>query len=138
MYWAFGVVLWEMLTGTRLFEGATVSDTPASVLKTEPDWKALPQTTPSSIRRLLRRCLEKDRKRRLDSSGGCSAGDRRRFLIAPSPTEAQPKSVPRSARIAWIVAAAASLAALALPAARYLAEVPAARDALFRLSYLPA
>src|SRR4051812_3927266 len=63
--WALGVVLYEMLTGTRLFEGATISDTLASVLKTEADWGALPAATPPSMRRLLRRCLEKDRKRRL-------------------------------------------------------------------------
>jgi len=63
--WAFGVVLWEMLTGTRPFAGATVSDTLAAVLKTEPGWNALPPATPSAIRRLLRRCLEKDCKRRL-------------------------------------------------------------------------
>ena len=66
--WAFGVVLWEMLTGMRLFEGVTVSDTLASVLKSEPEWQALAPTTPSAVRRLLRRCLEKDRKRRLDSA----------------------------------------------------------------------
>ena len=63
--WAFGVVLWELLTARRLFEGATVSDTLAAVLKTEPDWNALPHSTPPAIRRLLRRCLEKDHKRRL-------------------------------------------------------------------------
>ena len=63
--WAFGAVLWEMLTGTRPFQGATVSDTLASVLKTEPEWNALARTTPVAIRRLLRRCLEKDPKRRL-------------------------------------------------------------------------
>ena len=66
--WAFGVVLYEMLTGTRPFEGATISDTLASVLKTDPNWNALPAETPAAIRRLLRRCLEKDRKRRLDSA----------------------------------------------------------------------
>ena len=66
--WAFGVVLWEMLTGKRLFEGATVSDTLASVLKTEPDWTALAPTTDPAIRRLLRRCLEKDRRRRLSDA----------------------------------------------------------------------
>jgi eukaryotic-like serine/threonine-protein kinase len=66
--WAFGVVLWEMLTGKRLFEGATVSDTIASVLKTEPDWNALAPTTDPAIRRLLRRCLEKDRRRRLSDA----------------------------------------------------------------------
>jgi serine/threonine protein kinase/Tol biopolymer transport system component len=63
--WAFGVVLWEMLTGKRLFEGETVSHTLAYVLTKEPDWTALPANTPEAIRRLLRRCLEKDRKRRL-------------------------------------------------------------------------
>src|SRR5262252_7336454 len=68
--WAFGVVFFEMLTGRRLFEGATVSDTLASVLKTEPDWTLLPAETPAPIRRLLRRSLEKDRTRRLDSAAG--------------------------------------------------------------------
>jgi len=63
--WAFGVIVWEMLTGRRLFEGSTVSDTLASVLTTEPPWHALRPDTPSSVRRLLRRCLEKDRRRRL-------------------------------------------------------------------------
>ena len=61
--WAFGVVLYEMLTGQRLFTGATVSDTIAAVLKTEPDWATLPVGTPAPIQRLLRRCLQKDRKR---------------------------------------------------------------------------
>jgi Tol biopolymer transport system component len=63
--WAFGVVLWEMLTGRRIFEGETVSHTLAFVITKNPDWNALPPETPPSIRRLLRRCLEKDRKRRL-------------------------------------------------------------------------
>jgi len=63
--WAFGVVLWEMLTGKRLFDGETVSHTLAFVLTKEPDWTALPANTPPAIRRLLRRCLEKDRKKRL-------------------------------------------------------------------------
>jgi serine/threonine protein kinase/Tol biopolymer transport system component len=62
--WAFGCVLYEMLAGTRAFPGTDVSDTVANVLKTEPDWEALPGDTPRPIRRLLRRCLEKDRTRR--------------------------------------------------------------------------
>ena len=65
--WAFGCVLYEMLAGTRAFAGDDVSETLASVLKTEPDWTALSATTPAPIRRLLRRCLEKDRKKRLES-----------------------------------------------------------------------
>src|SRR5438477_7203110 len=63
--WSFGVLFYEMLTGRRMFTGETVSDTLAAVLKTDPDWSALPAETPPAIRRLLRRCLERDRKRRL-------------------------------------------------------------------------
>jgi serine/threonine protein kinase len=63
--WAFGCVLYEMLTGQRAFPGEDVSDTLAAVLKTDPDWNQLPAETPATIRRLLRRCLEKDRRRRL-------------------------------------------------------------------------
>ncbi len=63
--WAFGAVLMEMLTGRQVFNGETVSHVIAAVLKDEPDWSALQTNTPLSIRRLLRRCLEKDRKRRL-------------------------------------------------------------------------
>ena len=63
--WAFGCVLYEMLTGKRAFEGEDVSETLASVLKAQPDWTALPARTPTAIRRLLRRALEKDSRRRL-------------------------------------------------------------------------
>jgi Tol biopolymer transport system component len=63
--WAFGCVLFEMLTGRRVFEADEVSDTMAAVLRAEPSWRDLPATTPPSVRRLLQRCLEKDPKRRL-------------------------------------------------------------------------
>jgi Tol biopolymer transport system component/tRNA A-37 threonylcarbamoyl transferase component Bud32 len=62
--WAFGVVLFEMLTGRQVFAGETVSHVLAAVLKDEPAWATLPADTPQPIRRLLRRALEKDRKRR--------------------------------------------------------------------------
>ena len=67
--WAFGCVLFEMLTGHRAFEGELVSDVLASVLKTDPNWQALPADTPAGVRRLLRRCLEKDPRRRLQAIG---------------------------------------------------------------------
>jgi eukaryotic-like serine/threonine-protein kinase len=63
--WAFGCVLYEMLTGRRVFDGDDVSDTLAFVLTKQADFKALPAATPGAIRTLLRRCLERDRKRRL-------------------------------------------------------------------------
>jgi serine/threonine protein kinase/Tol biopolymer transport system component len=63
--WAFGVVLFEMLTGRRAFGGDDVSDVMASVLKTDPDWTALPADLPPSVRRLLGRCLEKVPRARL-------------------------------------------------------------------------
>jgi Tol biopolymer transport system component len=63
--WAFGCVLFEMLTGRRAFAGGDVTEIIASVIKTEVDWTQLPAATPASIRRLLRRCLQKDPVRRL-------------------------------------------------------------------------
>jgi len=63
--WAFGVVLYEMLAGRSLFAGPTVSDTLAGVLKNEIDFGALPAATPPALRRLLRRCLERDSRNRL-------------------------------------------------------------------------
>jgi len=67
--WSFGAVLFEMLSGQRAFVGETISDVLASVLKFEPDWSALPATTPPAMVRLLRRCLTKDRKQRLQAIG---------------------------------------------------------------------
>jgi eukaryotic-like serine/threonine-protein kinase len=63
--WTFGVVLYEMLTGRRAFEGSEVSDTLAFILTKDPDWAALPAETAAPIRRLLRRCLQKDPRQRL-------------------------------------------------------------------------
>jgi serine/threonine protein kinase len=67
--WAFGVVLYEMLTGGRAFDGDDISVTLASVLKEDVKWDRLPSDLPASVRRLLRRCLEKDPKRRLSAIG---------------------------------------------------------------------
>ena len=67
--WAFGCVLYEMLTGEKAFHGETVSDVLASVITKEPDWARLPSNSPPTVKKLLRRCLDKDSKRRLRDIG---------------------------------------------------------------------
>ncbi len=67
--WAYGCVLFELLTGRRAFSGATVSDTLAAILTADPPWPSLPRDTPPALERLLRRCLEKDPKKRLRDIG---------------------------------------------------------------------
>jgi serine/threonine-protein kinase len=67
--WAFGAVLYEMLSGRRAFTGDDVSDTLASVLRQDVDWTALPASTPAPVRRLIARCLDRDVKRRLRDIG---------------------------------------------------------------------
>jgi serine/threonine-protein kinase len=67
--WAFGCVLYEMLAGKRAFEGETVTDVLAAVVRAEPDWSPLPTSTPDRVRELLRRCLKKDAKQRLQAIG---------------------------------------------------------------------
>ena len=68
--WAFGCVLYEMLTGTRAFAGAEITDVLAAVVRDAPDWSRLPRHTPESVRRLLRRSLNKDRRQRLADMSG--------------------------------------------------------------------
>jgi hypothetical protein len=67
--WAFGCVLFEMLSGRRAFEGDTISDVVAAVIRAEPEWQAIPATTPPAVERLLRRCLRKDARQRLRDIG---------------------------------------------------------------------
>jgi Tol biopolymer transport system component len=66
--WAFGCVLYEMLTGKQVFEGEDITEILAAVVKSEPDWNRLPEATPPAIRTLLRRCLRKDRRQRLQDA----------------------------------------------------------------------
>ena len=67
--WAFGCVLYELLTGRRAFQGETTTEILAAVLRGEPDWQALPETTPVSIRALLRRCLQREMNKRARDAG---------------------------------------------------------------------
>ncbi len=90
--WAFGVVLYEMLTGRRAFEGDDISITLASVLKDDVSFAALPTELPTPIRRLLRRCLEKDPKRRL----GAISDARLELEESASPLDSAPVAVARA------------------------------------------
>jgi hypothetical protein len=90
--WAFGVVVFEMLTGRRVFEGEEISDVLAAVLRQDLDFTLLPQTTPASVRRLLKRCLERDPRKRLSA-----IGDARLDIDepdAPAITAVAPSAVP--------------------------------------------
>ena len=114
--WAFGCVFYEMLTGRLAFPGDTLSDTIASVLQGEPDWRALPGKTPSGIRQLLRRCLEKDPTRRLRDIGDARL-EIEEVLTAPaqSQTVQSPSPIRRwPMRVAWTLAASGVAAAVAM------------------------
>jgi serine/threonine-protein kinase len=112
--WAFGVVFFEMLTGARLFQGETISDTLAAVLRQDIPWSTLPTGTPAEITRLLRRCLERDRKNRLHDIADArivleevmrSGGKDEPVTVAPPP-------VARTSR--GLIFGAGAIAALAL------------------------
>ena len=110
--WSLGCVLYECLAGRRLFDGETVSDSLAAILRKDPDWSALPDETPPLLRRLLRRLLTRDPSRRTQD-----AGDVRLELeeIIADPRAAEPAAARPASRerLAWIVAAVAVIASLA-------------------------
>ena len=121
--WALGCVLFEMLTGTRAFPGDDATDTIVAVVSKEPDWQALPPSVPSGLRKLLRRCLEKDPKRRLDSAAviRIEIDD-----VAQAPSADAPVSPrPLSRFLPWGVAA--TLAAGLLASVMYPRRVPEER-----------
>jgi eukaryotic-like serine/threonine-protein kinase len=112
--WAFGCVLYELLTGHPSFAGETISDTVAAVLKQEPDWQALPADTPPGIRSLLRRCLKKDAVDRLHDIADARIEIQEAIADSAAMTPALPR--PPAARwtrmIPWLVAAASVAMAL--------------------------
>ena len=121
--WAFGCVVYEMLTGRVAFGGDTLSDTIAAILDREPEWSALPAATPAPIRRLLLRCLDKDAKRRLRDIGDVRtelddvlSGA---IMLAPAtpaiaPTSVTPTPSRRSYRWGIVVTAVAVLSVIGL------------------------
>ena len=107
--WAFGCVLFEMLTGRRPFDGETSSDTISAILTREPDWTALPVATPARLRGLLQRCLEKDPKRRMRDIGDARIEIEHLIGDAKTGTAASPRR--RLTRWAVVMAACALLLA---------------------------
>jgi serine/threonine-protein kinase len=118
--WAFGVVLWEMLTGKRLFDGKTTSDVLAAVIRDEPDLSRVP----AKVRPLLKRCLEKDPQRRLRDIGDAMG-------IVESTPEVAPL---RSSRWAWIAAAAFAVSFCVAAGGWWRATRPAPLRPMLRVS----
>jgi len=111
--WAFGAVLYELLTGKAAFEGETVTDVLAAVVMRDPEWTALPKAVPPAVARLLRRCLERDRRRRLADAGEARfqieealAAPRADATVAPALRPAWGRSY-----VPWIIAGISLLAA---------------------------
>jgi len=147
--WAFGCVLYEMLTGRTAFGGETISDTIAAILDRQVDWGALPEATPSSIRRLLQRCVEKDPKRRLhdiadarielEDARGAAGPPPLSTDIGPAQSDALTGTIPaarlrRRDRLAWTIAVLAVVAAGVL----YLRRPPVDTDVYRSALLLPA
>jgi len=146
---AFGCVVFEMLTGAQAFSGETVSDTLASILAREPDLKQLPESTPRALRRLLERCLEKEAKKRLRDIGEArlAIDAIRRGDTGDEPAPAAVAAAPvrgRGGVAGWVAAAVFALAAAAtwFMASRggepelMRVEISAPPDAPFELSSL--
>ncbi len=111
--WAFGCVLFEMLSGTRTFPGVDATDTIAAIIRAEPDWSLLPADTPPSVMRVLRRCLDKDRRRRLADMRDARL-DLEESRSEPSTSILPPARSHRRERAMW---SAALLSCLALAGA---------------------
>ena len=140
--WAFGVVLFEMLTARAAFAGDTIADTIAAVVSREPDWTALPASLPPSLRRLLTLCLEKDPKRRLRDIGDARLEIERiqsgvpDVMSGPSPTAT---TSDRRARLAFIsvgMMAVVTVIAIGVAWFRPPAVRPAATAAM-RFAFVP-
>jgi serine/threonine protein kinase/Tol biopolymer transport system component len=126
--WAFGAVLYEMLTGQRAFRGDDVADTLAAVLRGEPVWATLPADTPPSVVRLLWRCLQKDPRRRLQH-----IGDARLELTDLDSTAPRASVAPARRRI-WPLAVAAAAGASAVGLAVSVFTQPPVAGPLVRFS----
>ena len=122
--WAFGAVLFEMLTGTRAFPGEDLTDTLAAVVRAEPNWTLLPPGVAPALVTYVKRCLHKDPKQRIPDIAAMRLALDGAFETAASPATVAPLPA-RGAPVAWIAALAVAvlgMIALAVPALRYLRE----------------
>jgi Tol biopolymer transport system component len=105
--WAFGCVLYELLTGKQAFTGEDITEILAAVVKSEPDWTALPVTVPGKGRDLLRHCLQKDKRLRLRDAGDAQIEIQEALAAPPTPLAAAAGAATRSwrERLAWAAAA---------------------------------
>jgi Tol biopolymer transport system component len=125
--WAFGCVLFEMLSGRPPFAGDTVTEMMAGVLKSEPDWPSLPADTPPPLRRLLRRCLEKDERLRLRDIGDARLEiDEVGSDEAPVGHRREAGLLHRRERLVWLAAVGALAAALLVMVSRGTVTAPPA------------
>ena len=130
--WAFGVVLFEMLTGRQAFDGEGISEVLASVLKSDPDWSRVPAETPAAIRRLLRRCLEKEPRKRLSAIGDARLELDDNEAAPPGPAAPvvnarRPSVVSRLWPVVAAVVVTAAVAAIAWTSSRSTPDVKVAR-----------
>jgi Tol biopolymer transport system component/predicted Ser/Thr protein kinase len=116
--WAFGVVLYEMLTGKQMFGGETISDTLAAVLRADVDLTKMPAGVPAPVRKVLRRCLERDKKKRLQAIGEV------RILLEEEAGSQEPEASSAARQRVWVVALALLAVALAGLAVVHFRETP--------------
>jgi eukaryotic-like serine/threonine-protein kinase len=132
--WAFGCVLYEMLTGRRAFEGDEASDVLAAVIKSDPDWSALPPGTPPRLRALLQRCLQKIPRQRLRDIGDARIEIEEIQARPEGAITSRPAGARRRERLAWTAATAVLLLVIAgLVSMMYLRQ-PAADTTTYRFS----
>jgi eukaryotic-like serine/threonine-protein kinase len=135
--WAFGCVLYELLTGRQAFEGEDITEILAAVLKTEPDWSRLSESTPPAIRILLRRCLRKDRRQRLQDATDVRIEIEEALAAPPSVGAAAPATRSWRERVAWAAAATMTLIAIASTIG-FVLRAPRQADTLVRFSVAPS